>query len=474
MKKSVYINLLFSLFGVLISFSSIAEGYKIQFKINGLADTTVMLAYHFGDKQYVVDSTRANAKGEGFFQGKEPLPGGIYILAPSGFSYLEFIIASDKDQKFLIETEAKDPTNKAKISGSQENTLFNDYQKFMISRQKEMIQIRSMMSLPEDNPERIAAIKKSKDLEKEAMDYENGIEKKYPNALITKIFTSLREPDVSKAPKKSNGEIDSTLMFYYFKENYLNYVDLSDRRFLRTPILQQKINYYTDKLTLQIPDSIIAACDTIIERSRGDKEVFKYTVVSLTNKYEISKVMGFDAIFVHLAAKYYLNGDAYWADSTLKAKISERVSKLKFNQIGSPAVSIAMWDSLDQRIGLYSLKNKYVVLYFWDPTCSHCKVETPKLKAMYDSLRVYDVEVYAVGMETDPILWKQYIREHDLNWVNVHDIYNKTNFRFFYDIYSTPVVYLLDTDKKILAKRISVDTLSEMLREKLGLLSDSD
>ncbi|MCG8410920.1 MAG: hypothetical protein MI739_06530, partial [Bacteroidales bacterium] len=49
------------------------------------------------------------------------------------------------------------------------------------------------------------------------------------------------------------------------------------------------------------------------------------------------------------------------------------------------------------------------------------------------------------------------------DWINVWDNYNMTNFRFFYNINSTPSIYLLDENKKIIAKRISHETLKEIL-----------
>ncbi|MEM7040879.1 MAG: hypothetical protein AAF570_28205, partial [Bacteroidota bacterium] len=55
------------------------------------------------------------------------------------------------------------------------------------------------------------------------------------------------------------------------------------------------------------------------------------------------------------------------------------------------------------------------------------------------------------------------------DWINLYDPKNRTNFRIFYDIYSTPVIYLLDENKHIKAKRLGVDDLENYLRRELGL-----
>jgi thiol-disulfide isomerase/thioredoxin len=220
-----------------------------------------------------------------------------------------------------------------------------------------------------------------------------------------------------------------------------------------------------NQLTPQTPDSIMASADTIIEKSRADKEVFKYCVATLANEYETSKIMGFDAVFVHIAEKYYLTKDAYWADSTLKAKIHERVEKIRPNILNTPAHDLVMPDTSFKMHRLYDIKAKYTVVVFWDPTCSHCKIEIPKLHAYYDSVKAKgeSLEIFSIGIESDIELWKNYIKEKHLDWINVSDLYNNTHFRDYYDIYSTPVIYLLDEQKRIIAKRLDTEKLQDFI-----------
>ena len=108
--------------------------------------------------------------------------------------------------------------------------------------------------------------------------------------------------------------------------------------------------------------------------------------------------------------------------------------------------------------------------------------ELPKVKKVVDSLtappkflsnhKSIDVQVYAVQTEFDEKLWKNFIINQGTgNWINVGDILTdpegnpaaSSNWRDQYDIYSTPVIYLLDKDKKILAKRISYTQISQII-----------
>ena len=84
----------------LYSFSQQKNGYQIDVTINGLQDSTLFLAYHLGDKQYIKDTIKLSSTGHGKFFGKEALPQGIYMVVLPGRKYFEILIS--KDQFFQL------------------------------------------------------------------------------------------------------------------------------------------------------------------------------------------------------------------------------------------------------------------------------------------------------------------------------------------------------------------------------------
>ncbi|MBI3234364.1 MAG: TlpA family protein disulfide reductase, partial [Bacteroidetes bacterium] len=114
-------------------------------------------------------------------------------------------------------------------------------------------------------------------------------------------------------------------------------------------------------------------------------------------------------------------------------------------------------------VNLYDVKAPYTVLMFWDPDCSHCKAEMPKIEELYKKYKDSGLVVYAVCVEQEYDKWINFIREKNLNWINVIDIYNISEFRKSYDISSTPVIFLLDKDKKIIAKKLNGQSLEQLL-----------
>ena len=131
---------LFVLSFLLISMVLTAQdGFKIDFKIKGIKDTIAYLGNYYGESTYLVDTTRANSKGEFTFLGKKPLPHGVYLLIfKNGKESLKvFDLVMGTDQTFSIETSTDDYLGNVKVTGDEDNHLFFSNIKHNIERGKE-------------------------------------------------------------------------------------------------------------------------------------------------------------------------------------------------------------------------------------------------------------------------------------------------------------------------------------------------
>ncbi len=450
---------------------SIAQnnGYNIKITVEGVRDSLIYLANYFGDKQYIKDSTHADINGSFTFKGKEALPGGIYLVVLPAKKYFEVIV--DKKQQFNMRTKMADPIAHMNVDGSEENKQFYVYLNFVQGKQKELEPIRMAYERVKENNPDSAEYYRSKlsDIDLEVKNYKLDYIKKYPDQFISKVFLASSEPEVPEAPKNVQGQVDSTFAYKYYKEHYWDHIDLQDDRLIRTPVYHNKLVSYMKNLTPQIPDSIIESAEYLLNKTKGTKDLFKYTIHYITYTYETSNVMGMDAVFVHMVDTYYKPEIVTWIDSTQLYKITERAKVLRPILIGKPAPNLVMKDLNNQWRSLKDVKAKYTVVYFWDPDCSHCKKVTPLAIEYYHKVKNKGVEFYAVCTEVELDKWRIYIKEHNLDWINVADPEFRTNFRYYYDLISTPMIYLLDENKHIIMKRIGVETLEQYLNDKLQI-----
>jgi peroxiredoxin len=457
----------------LIAFSCNAQKYEIKVKINGVSDTLVYLGHHFGEKKYVIDTARIDSKGYAVFTGEKDINRGIYLLVmPSkGMTYFEFLIGASK--KFSIETDTANFVENMKIKGCKENLIFNEYQKRMSEIQKERVELNKLYEAAKDNPEeqkRISDLMVTQN--KERVAYMDKLIADNPGTFFSKILLSMKEVDIPEAPKDENGvQIEADFQYKYYKAHYWDYISWDESGLLRTPIFEGKINYYFDKMVVPTPDSMMPEARKLITRAYegGDSLMYQFTASHLLHYFEASKIMGYDAVFVDIAEQWYLSGKAYWADSTFMTKLVDRVNKITPTKLGNIATDLKRMQTVDEKyVTLSQVDADYTVLVFYEPSCGHCKKEVPILMQHFrDSLQAMNVNVFALYTQYDRPEWEEFVKDKDLTadgWYNVWDgPYPHSGFRDFYDIYSTPVVYVLDRDKKIIGKRIGMENIKSLI-----------
>jgi thiol-disulfide isomerase/thioredoxin len=255
------------------------------------------------------------------------------------------------------------------------------------------------------------------------------------------------------------------------------------------------------------PDSVIRELDNILDRCVPGSTMLNTLVGHFTYKYEQDKTMSFDQygksntfekVFIHLADKYIVSGKVkgYYSDETVK-NIKEKVDILRNLLPGAHVPDLYMIDTTYGRTvlnmgfdtarssqsvtylynknaaklaplykTLYSVKAKYTILVFWAADCGHCQTEVPKLHEDLKALNgKVDYKVYAVQTKEELLdSWKKFIIEKKLDgFVHVFDPVHLNNLKEQFDIVATPVIYLLDKDKKILAKKLAHDQVIDII-----------
>lgn len=453
--------------GSVLSCAIAEKGHHIEIKVHGLQDTISMLAYHFGNRQYIQDTVRINHEGKFSFKGDEKLDRGMYMIVLPGQKYFEIIV--DHNQHFSIETEMDNFINTMKFENSPDNEIFYNYMRFISSENAVIGPARSELQDPTTSQERQAELR---DLLSEAdtrvKAYQDEIIDQFPDGLFARILMAQKEPSMPEAPLKEDGTPDNDYMYQFYKRNFWQNIDFSDDRILRTPVFHAKLNQYFTRVLIQIPDSIIAEADLLIEKARAHPEMFKYVVFFVTNTFERSQIMGMDAVFVHMVENYYMTGEADWVTPEQLERISERAMALKPLLIGKIAPDITMFTPDRTPLSLHDIDARFTVLYFWDSECGHCNRQTPLLKEFYERLNPKGVEIFGANTEADRNKWLDYVRKNNLEWIQVNDPANASGFRDKYDIWATPLIFLLDEDKRIVAKRITVEQAEEIINRELA------
>lgn len=464
------------------------DGYDIAFQLKGFKNDTVILGQRLNDSYIRKDTAILDGQGKGAFRGDEALGQGMYLVYLPDNRYFDLLIG--KEQHFTFVNDTSDLLGEMKVTGSADNIAFYDYQRYLKQMRQQAMDLQDKIknaAVPGDSARYKGQLD---DLNEEVQNSIRERISKYKGTFFSVFLLALQDVQVPDPPRDEAGNItDSLFQYRYFKNHYFDNFDVSDVRLLRTPIYQNKILRYVDRVVVQMPDSLIEAVDMLIEESRSDPQLFRYMLITLFNHFAESQIMGMDAVYVHIAEKYYIP-EAQWSSDEFISKLKDRVAKLSPTLIGKTAPDIRLVRvspehmmaaaedeelKKDPYVGdffqLYDIDAPYIILYFWEADCGHCKKQTPILHDAYERLKKKGVEVVAVhilGGEEGKVKWIDYLNQQGyFDWINCWNPYD-FSFKDVYDVSSTPSLFVLDKDKKIVAKKITPDQAEKIINSMIA------
>lgn len=458
------------------------NGYEIKVTLKPFRNEYIYLGHYSGKQYPVVDSVKLNDKSEGVFKGSQLLGGGIYIVVfPARNKFFEMLV--DKQQHFSVIVDTATMATNKKFINSPDNDLFNQYQAYMNVKGRSMDSIhKALQSVSTSSKDSVTLNNRLQAINKEIAQYRKQLITKYPDNILTALLHLMEEPQIPPAEKHPGGKYDSVFAYRYFKDHYWDGVNFWDERICRTPasLFDERLDKYFNTLVFPSSDSVIKEIDWMLGYASVSKELTRYLLVKFATRYLNMKYMWEDAVFVHLFEKYFAQKDYDWLTEQGKKLITDRAYSLMANIMGHPAENISLPDTAGNVRVLYSDSSVYTIVCFWDPTCGHCKETLPILDSMYRAKwKAEGVRIYAVAKETEGTRkdWLDFIHQKKIgDWTNVY--YSKEeekqrvnanipSYSQLYDIQTFPTIYLLDKDKRIIAKKMTWQQTDEILELKM-------
>lgn len=444
-----------------------AQSYRIDLELPAFRDSQLIVAgYYFGGL-YVKDTLQLDTSGKAVFSGDQALPQGLYQLYLNPQKQFDFLVGTDQHFSLTVPAGAV----RADVKSAPESEKFQQYINFLARQKATFAVLNAREQSLKNQPDSLKTVQNAiRELDNEVKKYQSDEGRKNPDNLFGKIMLANRQPELAEsdipAAWQSNDSLRWVYGYNYRKNHYWDNFDLNNMGLWHTPFVKDRLNEYFNRVLLQVPDSVLPEAIRIIDSHRNNPEVFQNLCSYLVNNAIQSKMMGIENVFVALAERYYLSGLATWADEKTMENIRREVALRKHNLIGNQAPELLLEDETGEFKSLKQCPTDYTLLVFWEPGCGHCKKEIPKL---YDEVFLAatpsKLSVYAVYTMTDKNEWTDFITEHGLSgWLNVWDPNQVSDMRLLYGIRTTPSLFLIDREKKIVAKQLDAAGMKQLLK----------
>lgn len=369
----------------------------------------------------------------------------IYDTKNNGF--IDFLFHKED---VIFHLDNSKPNDSLRFEKSKEN---KEYQQFLkaFSQRQQHIDSLQFSYLERPTKQTAKAYKKALvRLEKTKESFLKSSEKMFVTQFIKAHF-QYNSPEIIPNAK----DYFKTTVFHFFDA-----IDFENETLVNAAFFIDKLNQYVFRLNVSEDEEqqqvlYKKAMNTILEKAKST-ELKKNTIALFIHQFAGLK----NVVLVDFLLENYFNKlPKNLQNEEFKKTILSNLAA----EVGRTAPDFS-WQENDVKKTLSKLnESKHYVLVFWSTGCPHCTREVPKL---YDFTKNNTlVKVIAFGMETEATKWRKFTAPlqgwHHALGLGKWD--NKTARK--YQIYSTPSYFVLNADKKIIAKPEKLEELKTLIEK---------
>ncbi len=421
-QKNETMRNLIVILSLIFSTSSLqAQQYNIALEIKGAKNMNAQFAYYQSDKQYVVQNGKFDNKGKLVFKGNKNLQHGIYFVVV-GNDFFDILIRDN--QNFKLKTDTSNLVLSMKVTGSEENKIFFDYQKDVYKLKVKIDTLNNRIKAAANDSATIAKYKADvEELQEKLSKVPDELEKKYPDSYIVKIINAMGA---------SSDDFD-----------------FADEELLLTPFYYNKVRLFIKKSIEKHYSYINFEIRKLLNSIRHSKANFEFVANYLLNFYNTFYKTGINRVFIFIADNYFLPDKAYWFTKEQLKQVKKRRDFLAQSTPGHPAQDLTLESTSGEYFSLLQTEAKLTFLYFWSANCGHCTKATKILKKYYEKLKKNGIEIFAVNIDDNKRKWLDKVEELQTEWINCYDPEEASDYRAKYYVFGSPLLYVINADKKI-------------------------
>jgi peroxiredoxin len=381
---------------------------------------------------------------------------GFYRLQLDSRHWIDFI-NDGKDVE--LETNFKNISESLSVVKSESNKLYLQFIKLnkAYKTKTELLNI-ILTHYPKDDNYYKTSKSKLLEVQSQYQKFVNATSQKDKKSFIARYIKSAQLPivDISLS---SQGQID------FLKTHALDNVDFNDIEMIYSNLYTNKsIEYLTYFRNQQLPKPLLEqefmkAVDSILNRAKVNELVYKHTAEYLIDGFT---KFGFDGIINYIVDNYVIKDDLC-LDAEIESTIQKRIDQAKNFKVGSKVPNIILPNIDGDTIDLYRIESEKVLILFYASWCPHCKKNMAELVELYNNQKEKKIEILAISIDEKREEWGKVVKDFNMNWLNVSDLKGwsgKASEEYF--IYATPTMFLVDKEKRVESKPLSIEDVRKV------------
>jgi len=435
--------------GIYPKFQGLTGPISITGSVEVDDDSWIKLYETEGNDFFLIDS--AKIKNESFqLRLDEAIPGIYKIGLGDDQENLGDVILNPAEERVELNYSSSNLQYGLDSRNSKENEALLAYQK---EERKHKNKIRQIQQSREQGLNKRQAIY---DEQEEFKKYQDRVAREYEGTFFANMVRHLQSPN------------------RFDKDKYWNDMDLNDESLIHSRVWPDRITDYMrlhaskekskEEPRLGFYNTVDMLATEIMQD--GSDEVLEFVLYTLSEGFYSSNM---EELSLYVVDNYFY-GDAC-GDAEISELFKRKAAGIRKLQIGNtpPDFTLPNSKGSDVQFSEVASSNKLTLVLFWASFCHKCEREIPEVKKVYKQYRSKGLEILAVSVDTEKSNWLEGIQDHGTEWLNVSDLKGwRSPVSEKFRVSSTPVMFLVNDKREIIAKPKSVKELDKALSTRLS------
>ncbi len=437
--------------------SSQCQHYYFEASIKNIPQKEIYLADFYGEKTHIRDTVLPDVKGNIKFPMKDNYYPGMYRIFLDKEVFFDFIY---NYENVSIITDYNYLSDSLKVITSEENKLYYNFLRAGSDYRRKFELLGPVVNYyPQNDTFYIQAKNKYISSQKDYIALIDKMISEHSDMWAVKIIRQ-------RKPLYYDPELDEYGRREYVTEHFFDNISFNDVDLIRsnvyTTIAIEYMSLYSNPNLTQekLEAEFIKAVDRIMKEASENSIIYEFIVEYLVGGFER---FHFDKVLDYIAENY---SPEQCENEERKTDLQTRLKKYAELSNGKDAPEFEMTDLNGNLVKLSGIKSEYTLVLFWASWCPHCAETMPEIQKIYTQKDKSKLEIIAVSLDKEKADWEKAVKELNLTWLNCCDLKSwDSQAAIDYNVYATPTMFLLDKNKKIIAKPITLNELKAELKK---------
>ncbi|MBO4469329.1 MAG: hypothetical protein J5740_02975 [Bacteroidales bacterium] len=231
--------------------------------------------------------------------------------------------------------------------------------------------------------------------------------------------------------------------------------------------LDSLLGEYYEAMIYEATPAKYQECDFLIESCK-DSLVRQWVATRILEHYmDNPPLMGEEAVAIYVYDKWFASGKIKIADDWLAFSAKLFVDFNRASMLGMKAPVISLLPPMGTEKIVAPEKGMPSVLYFYDTSCSKCKVTSAVLPHAFEGVS-FPVTMFMIYTGQDGDEWAEFRSAFSVDNPNVRVVHAwdpeiESDYQKQYGVLTTPKMFLVGTDGIIEGRRLEVESLVQLL-----------